>query len=120
MTERTRASLSAGMDRAGAAPPESLRTSLRQAHSLAETPGTGRRLFVVLPPSLPRESARAQVAQVIEDEPTLLSASPEDACVGYEIEGLNTELVQRRLLIRSPGCAELASRLHSRVDVVWK
>jgi hypothetical protein len=81
--------------------------------------GGAKRLFLAAPQGLDAAALKRELHQVSGDEAAVACDARGEATLCYEVEQLSLEGVEAAFLRRRPDCQELASRLHTRIDVDW-
>ena len=81
--------------------------------------GGAKRLLVSVSKELDSSRLRDEIRQVSNDEPTVVSVEDGDMTLCYEAEQISLESVASKLIDNRPDYAQMASRLHTRVDVNW-
>ncbi len=100
-------------------PIRSLFTTLANASSRLRRCGGGRRLLLVLPESLGESELQDRIKSNLESLPTVTRDSDNDLVLCYETEQLPLHRVANALIDYRPDYMQLASRLHTRIDVNW-
>jgi hypothetical protein len=86
---------------------------------LLKLSGGAQRLLLAVPESLDASRLGAEVHRLSGDPPTLVPEGWQEPLICYEAESLALDRLSARFLQGRPDCRELASRLHTRVDVSW-
>ncbi len=81
--------------------------------------GGAKRLLLAAPRSLDGERLGEKFREAIGDPATAVPGAWHEALVCYEAESLTLDRIAGRFLRVRPDCQELASRLHTRIDVSW-
>lgn len=97
----------------------SLRSALKSAAPLLSKCGGARRLVLIAPHDLPSAELTRQLGDDLPAAPTVVTDAGHNVIVCYEAEQLSLQHVAAALLDRRSQYREVASRLHTRVDVQW-
>lgn len=81
--------------------------------------GGAKRLIVVTSQSLDADQLGNQVRHASSDDPTFVALPHGDLAICFEAEGLSLDTVAATLINNRPDYAQLAARLHTRVDIQW-
>ena len=81
--------------------------------------GGAKRLLVSVSKELDSSRLRDEIRRVSNDEPTVVSVEGGDMILCYEAEQISLESVASKLIDNRPDYAQMASRLHTRVDINW-
>jgi hypothetical protein len=102
--------------------PESRRERLNECINAARPRisacGGGQRLLAILPDNPQRDALRAAVAE-LSPPATVVGYSEPDVVFAFELQDLSIPHVAARLIEDRTDFAQMAARLHTRVDVVW-
>ncbi|NUQ64996.1 MAG: hypothetical protein HUU20_21235, partial [Pirellulales bacterium] len=79
----------------------------------------GRRLLLAVPEGLDPARLGAEVRTVSGEVPTAIAGSWQETMLCHEVEQLALEDIAPRFLRSRSDCEEIASRLHTRIDVNW-
>ena len=96
-----------------------LKACLEDAAPRLETCGGNRRLWLFGACDATRESLRAAIELETSRIPSVVVDSHVDFVVGWEVEGMSLPRVAAYLMDNQRDAAQLASRLHTRVDIAW-
>ncbi len=91
----------------------------RATPKLLGVSGGAKRLLLAVPRSLDGSRLAEKVREVAGDQATAVPGAWHEALVCYEAESLTLDRIAGRFLRVRPDCHELASRLHTRIDVSW-
>ena len=81
--------------------------------------GGARRLLLVAPEYFSSAQLVEQLGDEVEVEPTVVVSTEEDVLLCYEAEQVSLSRVAAAVLARRFQNVEVASRLHTRIDVIW-
>lgn len=90
-----------------------------KAQRLLRACGGARRLLLVAPEGLPHETLLEQFGEKSDEPPTVLFDTDNDVLLCCEAEQLPLSRVAAAVLDRRARIAEVAGRLHTRIDVHW-
>ena len=76
-------------------------------------------MLLVAPNDADASCLREEVERASEDEATLVCDPQGELLLCYEAEDVGMEGVYARFIRSRPDCQDLASRLHTRVDISW-
>jgi serine/threonine protein kinase len=96
-----------------------LKRCLEQAQPKLLACGGGRRLLMLAPESPTSQTLPGIVEQTCQQRPTLQADVDCDLVACSEVENVPLDGIAALLVDDAPQCAELARRLHTRVDVEW-
>ena len=97
----------------------SLAAGLKTATPRMSECGGQRRLLLVTPEDLPPAELLQQLGDKLAQPPTVIAGPEDSVLLCYDVEGLPLRRVAAAVLDRRFPNAELASRLHTRIDVPW-
>ena len=97
----------------------SLRAGLEAAMPLLSDCGGARRLLLVAPGDLPSTELVKQLSEEVSEPPTVVADKENEVLLCYEMEQLPLRRVAAAVLDRRFKNVEVASRLHTRIDVTW-
>lgn len=81
--------------------------------------GVARRLFLTGPDAAVLAKLRGRLQQAGGEEVTIAASPEPEILLCCEAEELDFETIAARLMSSQPDCKELASRLHTRIDIDW-
>jgi serine/threonine protein kinase len=81
--------------------------------------GGGQRLLAILPDNPHGAALRTAVSQELQPPATVVGYSEPDVVFAYELQDLSIPHVAARLIEDRTDFAQMAARLHTRIDVVW-
>lgn len=81
--------------------------------------GGGKRLLLVAPHDTDASCLREEVERASGDRPTVVCDPLGELLLCYEAEHVGMDGVFARFIRSRPDCQDLASRLHTRVDISW-
>jgi hypothetical protein len=96
-----------------------LRDSVQHATPELLEAGGAKRLFLVTPKNVASTALANELSRVTGDNISVIFDSEADVVVCCEAEQLPLDRILTRFIRRRPDCVELASRLHTRVDIDW-
>jgi serine/threonine protein kinase len=96
-----------------------LRAAIAAAAPRLATPASRKHVFVALPPGPAAATLREAIGQSLTAAPTFVPGSTDDIVLIHEVSGLPLSRVAASLISSRPGCAEVARRVMTRVDVAW-
>jgi serine/threonine protein kinase len=97
-----------------------LHTCLNMATARLLVCGAAKRLLLIAPENANAEAARQAVEQQYHEQPTVVVDSGGDIVLCQEAEQLSLQAVAAYLANHRDQIPQLASRLHTRIDVQWK
>ena len=105
---------------ADAEPDGQLRACLDRAAPRLVECGGAKRLLAVCPDAADTSALGETVKAVSHQMPTILPDSGGQLILCYEVERIPLPAVAATLIDHRPDLAEIATRLHTRIDVAWK
>jgi len=96
-----------------------LKSCLESAAPLLTACGGSRRLWLIGEDDGVRATLRAEIERETAQSPSVAVDSQGDFVVGWEVEGLSLARVAACLMDSQPDIAQLALRLHTRLDIAW-
>lgn len=81
--------------------------------------GGGQRLLAILPDNPHGAALQTAVSQELQPPATVVGYSEPDVVFAYELQDLSIPHVAARLIEDRTDFAQMAARLHTRIDVVW-
>ena len=81
--------------------------------------GGGKRLLVLSPHTTEEQTVRGGLNHCEDGQFSLMQASESELVLCYEVQDLSLPIVAARLTQHRENCILAASRLHTRIDVVW-
>lgn len=97
----------------------SLRAGLEAARPPLPDCGGARRLLLVAPGDVPSTELVKQLSEEVSEPPTVIADKENEVLLCYEMEQLPLRRVAAAVLDRRFKNVEVASRLHTRIDVPW-
>ena len=97
---------------------ERLNECINAARPRISACGGGQRLLAILPDNPQGDALRAAVAE-LNPPATVVGYSEPDVVFAFELQDLSIPHVAARLIEDRTDFAQMAARLHTRVDVVW-
>jgi serine/threonine protein kinase len=81
--------------------------------------GGGQRLLAILPDNPQGAALQTAVSQELQPPATVVGYSEPDVVFAYELQDISIAHVAARLIEDRTDFAQMAARLHTRIDVVW-
>ena len=81
--------------------------------------GGGQRLLAILPDNPQGAALQTAVSQELQPPATVVGYAEPDVVFAYELQDLSIPHVAARLIEDRTDFAQMAARLHTRIDVVW-
>src|SRR5262249_55445366 len=96
-----------------------LRTCIDAAAPRLSHSGGARHLLAILPKAAAGTAVEETLASAIDPPPTTLRSHGSDRVFCHDVQELASSLVAAKLIAERDDFVQIASRLHTRVDVVW-